>query len=189
MGCTLTKPEGGRLFALIGFVPGPLGQYLNSVRQQLVPGCAFKSHVTLLPPRVLSASPDALSEGLRRKLLAVHSFEIGLGEVETFPASGVVFLGVKKGRSVLNQVHELLARDELAGEEVYPFHPHVTLAQDFPPTESDELVKFARSLWKSWKGERSFVLDHVSFVHGTDPGDWEIVTEYDLSRARPPRTA
>jgi 2'-5' RNA ligase len=188
MGFTLTRLEAGRPFALIGFVPGALGEYLNLMRRQLVPGCTFKSHVTLLPPQVLSESAADLSKSLHYKLLAVQALEIGLGEVEAFPATGVVFLGIAAGRSVLEQVHGLLAQDKFSGEEAFPFHPHVTLAQDFAPLQPAGLMEHARSLWKSWKGERNFVLDRVSFVRGVDPGAWETVSEHDLSRARLPRT-
>jgi 2'-5' RNA ligase len=188
MDCTLTKVETGQLFALIAFVPNELGGYLNRLRRQLVPGCPFKSHVTLLPPRLLGGSPSDLSGILHHRLRSIEACEVGLGEVEVFPATGVIYLGIESGGDVLRQIHALLSQDEFAGEETYPFHPHVTLAQDIPPLPSDELVERACSLWKNWEGERSFLLDRVSFVRGGDLGDWETVSEHDLNHSNRLRT-
>ena len=180
MGLDFTTLDAGRLFALLGFVPGALGQELNSIRQQLVPACPFKSHVTLLPPRVLNGSASDLSTALDAKLLSVEAFEIGLGKVEIFPASGVIYLGIESGFDALQQLHDLLARDEFEFDETYPFHPHVTLAQDFPLVESEELVERAVLLWNSWQGKRSFVLEHASFVRGLDLSTWETLSEHHL---------
>lgn len=189
MGCTLTRTGPGELFALIGFVPDALGGYLNSMRRQLVPGCAFKSHVTLLPPRVLDASPVKLSQILSHRLLSIEPFEITLGQVEVFPASGVIYLAVEDGGDDLRRIHGVLAQDEFACNETYPFHPHLTLAQDFPILQLDEVVERARSLWKTWQGERRFVLEQVSFVQGVDLCNWETVSELGLNHSQRRRTA
>ena len=189
MGCTLTKLAPGQLFALIGFVPGPLGEYLNLMRQQLVLDCPLKSHVSLLPPRFLNTPPGALSHVLRARLESVQPLEIGLGDVEVFPGTGVVFLQIKSGLENLLQTHEFLSQDEFAYPEPYSFHPHVTLAQDFPQQESDELVQRARQLWNSWKGDRNFLLDRVSFVLGANLCTWETVSEHELIRSRRRKTA
>jgi 2'-5' RNA ligase len=178
---TLTKVEFGQLFALIGFVPGALGDYLNLLRQQLVPGCPHKSHVSLLPPRTLGGTPSHLSGILRRRLLSIQPCRVGLGEVEVFPATGVIYLGIESGGDDLRRIHGLLSQDEFDFDETYPFHPHITLAQDFPLAQSDELAERACSLWKTWDGERSFLLDRVSFVRGVDLNDWETVSKHDLN--------
>lgn len=189
MSCTLTKVGPGQLFALIGFVPGPLGEYLDRMRQQLVSNCPLKSHVSLLPPRFLNAAAGELSDVLRARLETVKPFEISLGDVEVFPGTGVVFLGIKSGLEDLLQAHEFLSQEEFAYPEPYSFHPHVTLAQDFPQPESGELEQRARRLWNSWKGDRSFLLDRVSFVRGADLCTWETVSEHELSRSRRLKTA
>jgi len=188
MGCTPENSEAGQLFALLAFVPGALGVYLNSLRSRLVPGCQFKSHVTLLPPRVLGGSASALSEALASRLESVEPFEVGLGPVEVFPATGVIYLGLRTGGDALRQLHAVLAQGEFAYEEPYEFHPHVTLAQDFPLPQSEDLVRSARSLWEEWRGDRSFMLDRVSFVQGADLSTWETVSEHELTRSRRPRT-
>ena len=183
-----THVESGHLYALIGFVPDALGDYLNRLRQQLVPGCPYKAHVTLLPPRPLDASPSDLSGILRDQLLFIEPCKVEFGEVEVFPATGVIYLGIDSGRDDLRQMHGLLAQDEFACEEPYPFHPHLTLAQEFDLDQSNELVERARSSWKTWEGERSFLLDRVRFVRGSALGDWETLSEHDLNHSSRPRT-
>lgn len=189
MGCTLTKVGPGQLFALIGFVPGALGNYLNHMRGQLVPACPFNSHVTLLPPRVLNGSAGDLSRILRHRLKAVEPFEVSLGNVEVFPSTGVIYLGIKSGGDVLRKIHKMLSQDEFAYNETYPYHPHLTLAQDFSVLRIDEMAQRAESLWESWQGARNFVVDNLSFVQGVDLCTWETVSEHDLNRSQCLKTA
>jgi len=142
--------------ALIAFIPGALGLRLNALRQALVPGCPFQSHVTILPPRRLSTPGAELIQALDRMLDGAGPFDVGLGEVAVFAASGVIYLEVTRGVERLRGMHDLLARDEFAGTEVYPYHPHVTLAQEIPPDQTDEKLHQARSDWAKWNGERTF---------------------------------
>lgn len=189
MGCTLTKAGPGQLFALIGFVPGALGNYLNHMRRQLVPACPFNSHVTLLPPRVLEGSPSDLSNILRHHLEPIEPFEVGLGEVEVFPSTGVIYLGLKSGGDAMREIYKVLSQGEFAYNETYPYHPHLTLAQDFSLLGMGEMVQRADSLWKSWQGARSFVVDNLSFVQGVDLCTWETVSDHALNRPQCLKTA
>lgn len=179
----------GQLYSLIGFIPGALGEYLDSLRQQLVSGCPFRSHVTILPPRQLRGEPGELSADLARRLSAVEALEIGIGEVDVFPATNVVYVEVGTGRAALSQVHEQLARGTFESTEAYPFQPHITLAQEFPVEQLGELVARAAALWKEWKHERRFVLERLSFVRGADLYSWESVSEHELNRSRVLKTA
>jgi 2'-5' RNA ligase len=169
---------------LIGFVPDALGEYLNGLREKLVPGCPFSSHITLLPPRLLSGQPAELTAQVTRMLAHVEPFEITLGEVEVFPGSRVVYLGIEHGRDEVIRLHELLARDALDYVEPYEFHPHITLAQDFPEARLDETVATARQLWAAWRRERSFVVDRLSFVQGVDLCTWQTLRELELNHPR-----
>ena len=186
-GLSLINLESGQLFALIGFVPGALGDYLNNMRQQLVPGSPHKSHITVLPPRLLGGSPGHLSGILCHRLHSVQPCRVGLGEVEIFSTTGVVYLGIESGGDDLRRIHDFLGQHEMACDETYPFHPHVTLAQDIPLLQSDGLAERASSLWKTWKGERSFLLERVSFVRGVSLSDWETLSEFDLNHFSRPR--
>jgi 2'-5' RNA ligase len=189
MGCSVTNGGEGQLYALIGFIPGALGEYLDSLRQQLVPGCSFRAHVTILPPRLLRGVPEDLSADLARRLQATDALDIGVGEVEIFPSTNVVYVGIEAGREALNRVHNQLARGTFESEEPYPFHPHITLAQEFPAAQLDELVARAAVLWEEWKKERRFILERLSFVRGVDLCTWESISEHELNRSQVLRTA
>jgi 2'-5' RNA ligase len=95
----------------------------------------------------------------------------------------VVYLGLEPGRDEIERIPGLLARAALASDEPYPFHPHITLAQDFPAERLDEVTQLARHRWADWKRERSFVVDRLSFVQGIDLCTWTTVREYDLNRS------
>jgi 2'-5' RNA ligase len=189
MGCSATNGADGQFYALIGFIPGALGEYLDTLRQQLVPGCPFRSHVTVLPPRLLRGAPDDLSADLALRLQEAGALDIGIGEIEIFPATNVVYLDVESGGEALNRIHEQLSRGRFESEEPYPFHPHITLAQEFPEAQLEELVARAAFLWKEWKKERRFVLDRLSFVRGMDLSNWEIISEHELNRSQFLKTA
>jgi len=176
MGCTRTNGGDGQFYALIGFIPGALGGYLDALRQQLVPGCPFRSHVTILPPRLLLGAPEDLSADLARRLQKTAALDIGIGEIEIFPATSVVYLGLETGGEALNRLHEQLARDTFA-------------AQEFPAAQLEELVARAAFLWKEWKKERRFVVDRLSFVRGVDLSNWEILSEHELNRSQFLKTA
>ena len=188
MGFSCINGGDGQLYALIGFIPGALGEYLDAVRQELAPECPFRSHVTILPPRLLRGATEDLASALARTLHATDAMEIELGEVEVFQATSVIYLGLKSGYEALDRLHDELMQGAFASEEPYPFHPHITLAQEFPVGQLDELVTRAGVLWEQWRQERRFALERLSFVRGLDLYTWESISEYELNRSRVLRT-
>src|SRR5437588_9041381 len=92
-------------FALVTYLPDPLGKFLDDLRRELVPGCIPHAHVTILPPRPLSGTPEAAIETLRTRLADFSPFEVELGEIVVFPVSDVVYLSLKRGRKELLQMH------------------------------------------------------------------------------------
>ncbi len=42
------------VFALVIYIPDPLGRFLDDLRTALVPGCNPHAHVSVLPPRPLA---------------------------------------------------------------------------------------------------------------------------------------
>jgi len=189
MSFSFTNGGDGQLYALIGFIPGPLGDYLDLMRQELIPGCPFRSHVTILPPRKLRGAPGDLSADLARRLEIMEALEISIGEIEVFAATNVIYLAIQTGREALDCAHDLLAQGVFASEEPYPFHPHITLAQEFPAGRLVEFLARARVLWAEWRKERRFVLERLSFVRGLDLSTWEHISEHELNRSQALRTA
>jgi len=44
-------------FALVSYIPEPLAGFLDRLRQELVPDCFLRAHVTILPPRPICSPP------------------------------------------------------------------------------------------------------------------------------------
>ena len=42
------------LYALVSYIPGALGEFLDRLREELVAGCDPHAHITALPPRPIA---------------------------------------------------------------------------------------------------------------------------------------
>lgn len=169
------------MYALVSYIPGPLGEFLNNLRADLVPHCRLLSHLTLLPPRVLSAPRSALESALATRLPEVRPFEVRLGEIQTFEETKVVFVELESGQDTARGIHSRLAQDVLAYEERFDYHPHVTLAQEFPADQFESLLAEARSRWNRWTGPRSFQVEELVFVQNRDVNTWDALAAFRLS--------
>ena len=169
-------------FALIAYVPEPLAGFLDRLRQELVPNCFVRAHVTLLPPRSLSSSPEEAWEAIRAQAAQCAPFEIELAAIDVFPVSDVIYIQVTAGCEKLNQLHEAMNVNGLTSQEEFRYQPHVTLAQDLKPDQVDELVRVARSRWAECPYPRSFRMEKVFFVQNTRGNEWVDLGECELGR-------
>ncbi len=176
-------------YALVNYIPDPLGAYLNELRAELVPGCQLRSHVTLLPPRVLTGPEDELIREMEARARHLHSFNITLGDIDLFAATGVIYLNLRLGQSELLELHARLSDGILAYEELYQFHPHITLAQEIPADRIQACMNHAHARWRSWSHERSFPVLNLTFVRNITPVRWDTLSEHVLQPARYLRTA
>src|SRR6266705_2495714 len=90
-------------FSLVTYIPDPLRKFLDDLRRELVPGCVPAAHVTILPPRPLSGTPQEAIDTIRARIPSFSPFEIETGEVVVFPISDVVYLSIKEGHKRLLQ--------------------------------------------------------------------------------------
>ena len=170
-------------FALVSYIPEPLAGFLDRLRQELVPNCFLRAHVTLLPPRPISSSPEAAWETVRTLAPRFAPFEIEMTQVEVFPVSDVIYIGIGRGRADMERMHEGMNVGGLKFAEPYPYHPHITLAQDLKGDEVDELASVARARWAECKLPRSFRVDEVYFVQNTLRKQWLDLGESALGHA------
>lgn len=155
------------LYALVGYIPAPLGEFLDGLRAQLVPDCRLRSHVSLLPPRPLTGASDAAWQQIRR--MAEHNpfFHVQLGNIEVFEDTSVIYVSLNSGSSELRHIHALLNHDSLGFDEPFAYHPHITLAQKFPPGDLPRLREIAVSAWAGYAGLRGFDVDMITFVQNS----------------------
>ncbi|MBX9600364.1 MAG: 2'-5' RNA ligase family protein [Bryobacteraceae bacterium] len=163
MHCSPGDGERINSFALVSYIPDPLGRYLSNLRQQLVPACNALSHVTVLPPRCLADPRKAWDQTLAR-LGQFSSFDLHLTDIEVFPATQVIYLALGQGYDQLVEIHNALNSDAMAFAEPYEYHPHVTLAQDLTSANLAETLQAARRSWAECPFERSYTVSPLMFV-------------------------
>jgi 2'-5' RNA ligase len=182
----LLDPSGQALvgiFALVAYIPDPLRKFLDDLRRELIPGCIPAAHVTILPPRPLSGTPQEAIETLSSRIPDFSPFEIETGEVQVFPVSDVVYLSLKKGAKDLLQMHPALNVGPLKYQEPFPYHPHITLAQNLTHEQSIELAAVARRRWSEYPYPRGFSVESLVFVQNSRGSLWVDLANFQLAPA------
>jgi 2'-5' RNA ligase len=159
-------------FALVSYIPEPLAGFLDRMRQELVPDCFLRAHVTVLPPRPISSSPGAAWDLVRWFAPQFAPFDVELTGVEVFPVSDVIYVNIAGGAEQLNHMHATLNSDGLRFPDPFTYHPHVTLAQKLQPDQVDELTRVARARWAECPFPKTFRVDKVVFVQNTRRSEW-----------------
>ncbi len=169
-GCGRTLSQ----FALVAYIPGPLADFLDRLRLDLTPNSNPRAHVTVLPPRPVDKGADLreMIEQLTEESRIAPPVEVTLGDIDVFRASSVIYVGVARGERELHALHENLNSGQLEYDGPYPYHPHVTIAQDLGPERVQELARLARERWAAYDGPRSFFVDCLSFVQNVAPAMW-----------------
>ena len=159
-------------FALVSYIPEPLAGFLDRLRQELVPNCFLRAHVTILPPRPISSTPEAAWETVRTLAPHFPPFEVEMTQLEVFPVSDVIHIDIGQGRAEMERMHDGMNVAGLKFAEPYPYHPHITLAQDLKGDEVDELARVARTRWAECTLAKTFRVDKVFFVQNTRRKEW-----------------
>jgi 2'-5' RNA ligase len=170
-------------YALVAYLPDPLRKFLDDLRRELVPGCAPHAHVTVLPPRPLSGTPEEAMQSARSRLSEFSPFELTIAGVEVFETTDVIFLAIGEGRQNLLLMHRALNAGPLEYTEPYPYHPHITLAQDLNNHQSIELKTVAARRWADYSLSRSFTVDSLVFVQNITPNVWVDLAHFQLHPA------
>jgi 2'-5' RNA ligase len=176
-------------YAVVAYIPEPLGGFLNAMRAELVPGCTLRSHVTILPPRRLTAAPEDLAGELARFSREIPAFEAALGEVEVFASTGVIYLSVAAGRQAFEQAHRALNHGLFFAENLFPFHPHLTVAQNLGALPFEQVLEQARRKWRDCVLPRHFLVEEFTLVRNISPGCWEDLATCRLAPVSLLRTA
>lgn len=183
MDCSFNGYGATTQYALVSYIPDPLGSFLSELRTDLIQGCRLQSHVTILPPRVLSSPVGALIADLKKRTTSADSFEITLGEVEIFPVTNVIYISLGQGKQQVEAMHTHLSGGPFSYKEPFPFHPHATLAQEIPEDSLSEVFTTACMRWANWKGPRRFFVDNLVFVRNVNMRGWETLSEHSLDNS------
>jgi 2'-5' RNA ligase len=160
------------VFALVIYIPDPLGRFLDDLRRELVPHDNPHAHVSVLPPRPLAVEWQRASEQVQTLARKWKPFEVELGGIEIFPVTNVIYIGLGSGEQELRQMHAAINRDALAFEEPFVYYPHITLAQGIAHEKVNDVHDLAVRRWSEFAGERRFSADHAVFVQNTLSQCW-----------------
>jgi hypothetical protein len=178
--CSTVVEERLNVFALVIYIPDPLGRFLDDLRRDLVPACRPHAHVSVLPPRPLAVDWHSASEQVRTLTDGWAPFEIELGEVEIFPVTDVIYIEVGAGSEELRRMHTAMNSGSLEFREPFRYHPHVTLAQEIAHGDVAPIHEQARHRWRDYKGPRSFRAERAAFVQNTLDNCWIDLAGYSL---------
>jgi 2'-5' RNA ligase len=141
-------------------------------------------HVTLLPPTAVPAHalPDVEAH-LADAAAEHHPFVMHLSGTGTFrPVSPVVFIQIATGVSDCEVLESRIRRGVLARDLQFPYHPHVTVAQDIADDELDV----------AYDGLAGFIarfrVEGVVLFSRDPDGRWQWRKEFPLGGAENGRT-
>ncbi len=167
-------------FALVIYIPDPLGRFLDDLRRELAPNCIPHAHVSVLPPRPISEPWQAVCEEARSRAEVFDPFVIEAGDVAKFERTQVVYLELTRGGDELHRMHRELSQGTLAFAEPYEYHPHITVGQELPLAEIETIMETARRRWREYSGPRWFRAEKVTFVQNTSKNRWIDLAEFSL---------
>ncbi|HEX5205489.1 2'-5' RNA ligase family protein [Paractinoplanes rhizophilus] len=160
-------------------IPEPWGAQLTQRRADAGdPQAAYTpAHVTLLgPTEIASAALPAVERHLEKVAAAQQPFTIHLRGTGTFrPVTEVVFVTLAVGISECELLAEAIAAaDDIDRDSRFPYHPHVTVAQDVPPDQLDAVFEDLASF-----SAKFHVTSFTLFSHGGE-GPWRPRRDYPL---------
>lgn len=170
-------------FAVVGYLPDPLAEFVDGLRRELVPDCRLRAHVTVLPPRPPLCGSETGWTELRQILQAAAPFTVELQEVQAFPVSQVLYISIGEGYQQLENLHARLDQGHFKFTEPWLYRPHVTVAQELDPSRMAATMDLAARRWREFTGPRHFTLDHLTFVQNVGANRWADLAGCDL---RPP---
>jgi 2'-5' RNA ligase len=185
----LPKSGGGRslsddqtvgLFALVAYLPDPLARFLDDLRVELTPECNPHAHVTILPPRPVNDDLKDTVQQIAGDMKGSAPFRVELGEIEMFEATHVIYLGLAHGGAELRRLYGVLNCGCVKYSENFPYHPHITIAQNLLPEDAARLVLVAKERWAGYRGPRGFTVSELSFVQHVAPSIWADVAALPL---------
>jgi hypothetical protein len=168
------------IFALVIYIPDPLGRFLDELRRELVPHCDPHAHVSVLPPRPLAVDWREASAQAQALVESWTPFDIELGPIHRFQVTDVVYLNVGAGAAELRRMHTAMNASVFEFHEPFPYHPHVTLAQEVTHDSVARVEDLAMRRWRAFAGVREFRAERAVFVQSTLSGRWIDLAEYSM---------
>ena len=170
-------------YAVIAYLPGALGRFVDELRKRLNPNYAsWLAHVTWLTPRPLLLPPAEIVTRLREHCSRQEPFDVAIGGVSTFwPANGVVYLEFSRGAEQLRELHGSANAGPLSHAEPFPYVPHVTIAQELDEVTTQRAFDEASQQWLRYQGPTSFRIESFFLVQQVSNARWRNLAPIPLS--------
>lgn len=151
-------------------IPEPWGSFLHRCRASAgdTQAAQVPTHLTLLGPTEVNGQDAAAIEAHLAGVARQHEpFGLHLRGTGTFrPVTDVVFVAVVAGISECERLARAVRSGPLARTLRFPYHPHVTVAQDVSPGQLDAVFE-GLATFEAKVDVSGFTL----FEHGAD-GYW-----------------
>ncbi|MEG3634751.1 2'-5' RNA ligase family protein [Micromonospora palythoicola] len=158
-------------------IPEPWGGLLTRRRLAAGDPNAVPAHVTLLgPTEIPVAALPAVERHLARVAAAHLPFSLHLRGTGTFrPVTQVVFVAVAAGISECELLAAAInAAPQLRRELRFPYHPHVTVAQDVAPEALDKAYEDLADF------SAMFEVDHFTLFSHSGQARWQPRRDFRL---------
>ncbi len=161
-------------YALVAYVKGPVGEFVESLRRELHPGLPlFIAHLTLLPPRPLRGAENAAVQTVAEICGRTEPFEVTLGGIDSFaPTTPTVYIRVAYGAMRMWELHEQLNTQALEHIEEWAYIPHLTIAKLHSEAAAIEALRISGLRWEEYTGSRRILVDRLTFVREDSPNCW-----------------
>jgi 2'-5' RNA ligase len=173
-------------FALVSYIPDPLGSFLQGLREILPNTDSSEAHITLLPPRRLKLPVEIASKQARTILRRFPPFDVELSKVRRFPETKFLYLDLSEGNSVIHDLHDALNKGDLFDAEEFEFRPHLTLGGPVSPGVLDSAQQQAEITWNAEHCAPRFTIEEVVCLWSSPDsaqGEWHRLWSQKLSRA------
>jgi len=171
-------------YALVAYVRNAVGEFVENLRQELHPDLPhLPAHLTILPPRRLRGGELSALETVEDICAQAERFEVTLGDVETFiPVTPTVFIRVAHAAYRMRELHDRLNTHALAGEEEWPYMPHLTVVKISSEELAQQAYIYARDRWAQFVGNRCVPVSELTFVREREPNCWVDLAGIPLGR-------
>lgn len=170
-------------YGLVAYVEGRLGDFLYNLRQEVVPSCRLRTHVSVLPPRTLAGTEEEAVHFLNLQSAHMPAFQARLGNIEVFDKSKVIYVAIARGGEELVSLYRHFNGGAVRFVERYPYHPHITLAQEIPEDDHRLILETCERRWLEYDGPREFPVETLTFVKKPSGCNWADITECRLVMA------
>lgn len=172
------------LYAVVAYVTGELGEFVDALRAELVPAQAnLRAHLTLLPPRPLQGTVVQARRTFEKLCRQLKPVDVGFGEVGVFiPVSPTVYLSITESAKQVRAMHDMLNAGELLCYEALPYLPHLTVAALATNREAERTAEIVRRRWAEYKGPRETTISTLTFaVDAENANSWDDIVTFPLN--------